>query len=250
VDVAGRVAVVTGGGAGIGEVLSVGLADAGATVVVADRDGAAARRTVARLNDRGRDAVAVEVDVTDDDACRELVARAVELGGPHVLVNNAGGWSAGTDQYPVAGPAVWSATIDLNLRAPMLLAQLCRPAMESLGGGVVVCVASSAGLGTDPYGSPEYAATKAALVRFTTAMGTGADASTTGQRVVCVVPDWVGLPRAVAQYAALPPAQRAALPPLIPPASVLAAVLDLVGNDSARGAVVTLNGGGPARRLA
>jgi NAD(P)-dependent dehydrogenase (short-subunit alcohol dehydrogenase family) len=249
VDVQGKVAVVTGGAAGIGEVLSVGLADAGATVVVADRDGAAARRMVVGLTDRGRDAVAVETDVTDDDACRRLVARAVELGGPHILVNNAGGWSAGTDQYPVAELAVWSAAIDLNLRAPMLLAQLCRPAMEARGGGVVVCVASSAGLGTDRYGSPEYAATKAALVRFTTAMGTGADASTTGQRMVCVVPDWVGLPRAVAQHAALSPTRRAALPPLIPPASVLSAVLDLIGDDTACGTVVTLVGGEPASRL-
>jgi 3-oxoacyl-[acyl-carrier protein] reductase len=246
-DVRGRVAVVTGGGSGIGRVLAVGLAEAGATVLVADRDGNSARQTAAELNDRGLAAIPSEVDVTDDEQCEQLVAHAVELGGPHVLVNNAGGWSAGPDQFPVAERAVWSSAIDLNLRAPMLLTQLCRPAMGAAGGGVVVCLASSAGLGSEPYDSPEYAASKAALVRFTTAMG--GEAGEAAQRFVCVVPDWVGLPRAHDEFAALPASERAGLPPLIPPEDVLAAVLDLVADDAACGAVVTLVGGEPPRRL-
>lgn len=245
-EIRGRVAVVTGGGAGIGRVLAAGLAEAGATVLVADRDGSSARRTATELNDRGLSTIPCEVDVTDDEQCEQLVARAVELGGPHVLVNNAGGWSVGPDQFPVADPATWSAAIDLNLRAPMLLTQLCRPAMDAAG-GVVVCLASSAGLGREPYGSPEYAATKAALVRFTTAMG--GDAGEARQRVVCVVPDWVGLPRAYEQFAALSASDRVGLPPLIPPGDVLAAVLDLIEDDAASGAVVTLVGGEPPRRL-
>jgi NAD(P)-dependent dehydrogenase (short-subunit alcohol dehydrogenase family) len=245
-EVKGRVAVVTGGGSGIGRVLVAGFARAGATVLVADRDEGLARRAAAELSDQGLLAIPWEVDVTDDEQCERLVARAVELGGPHVLVNNAGGWSAGPDQFPIAGPAAWSAAIDLNLRAPMLLTQLCRPAM-SVGGGVVIMLASSAGLGAEPYGSPEYAATKAGLIRFTTAMG--GNAGTAGQRLACVVPDWVGLPRAHDELAALPASQRAALPPLIPPEDVLDAVLALVTDDSASGTVVTLVGGEPPRRL-
>ena len=242
----GRVVVVTGGGSGIGRVLAAGFAKAGATALVADRDLSSARQTAAELTDYGLLAVPCEVDVTNDEHCEQLVARAVELGGPHVLVNNAGGWSAGPDQFPVADPDVWSATIDLNLRAPMLLAQLCRPAMSACG-GVVVMLASSAGLGSERYGSPEYAATKAGLVRFTTAMG--GDASTGGQRFVCVVPDWVGLPRAHAERAALPAAQQAALPPLIPPEDLLNVVLALVADDSASGTVITLVGGEPPQPL-
>jgi NAD(P)-dependent dehydrogenase (short-subunit alcohol dehydrogenase family) len=243
-DLSGRVAIVTGGGSGIGQVLSSGLAAAGATVLVADRDRSSAERTAAELTDQGRRAIPCEVDVTDDNQCERLVARAVDLGGPHLLVNNAGGWSSGPDQFPSADRATWSAAIDLNLRAPMLLSQLCRPAMTSSGGGVVVMVASSAGLGAGPYGSPEYAATKAALIRFTTAM-----AGAAGQRFVCVVPDWVGLPRAQAELAALPSARRAALPPLIPPGEVLDAVLALVADESAGGVVVSLVGGRPPRRV-
>jgi NAD(P)-dependent dehydrogenase (short-subunit alcohol dehydrogenase family) len=239
-DINERVAIVTGGGSGIGQVLAAGLARAGATVLVADRDEDSARRATAELTDQGGRAFACAIDVTDDEQCERLVAHAVKLGGPHLLVNNAGGWSAGPDQYPAADPGVWSATIDLNLRAPMLLTQLCRPAMSACGGGVVVMLASSAGTGSEPYGSPEYAATKAALIRFTTAMGGRAD-----QRVVCVVPDWVGLPRAQDELAALPAAQRAGRPPLIPPADVLDAVLTLVADDDASGTVVTLVGGEP-----
>lgn len=237
---------MTGGGSGIGRVLAIGLAEVGATVLVADRDGTSARQTAEELNNRGLTAIPCEVDVTDDEHCERLVARAVELGGPHVLVNNAGGWSEGPDQFPLADPTAWSAAIDLNLRAPMFLTQLCRPAMCAAG-GVVVCVASSAALGSEPYESPEYAATKAALVRFTTAMG--GEGGQTRQRVVCVVPDWVGLPRAYEELAALPASRRAGLPPLIPPEEVLAAVLGLIDDDSASGAVVALVWGEPPRRL-
>ncbi len=243
-DVSGRVVIVTGGGSGLGQVLSEGMARAGATVLIADRDGAAARQSAADLGDGDLAVIPVECDVTDDRQCAQLVARAGDLGGPHVLVNNAGGWSGG-EQFPAAEVAAWSDAVALNLRAPMLLTQLCRPAMA--GGGVVVNVASSAARGSDPYGSPEYAACKAGLVRFTTAMGRGSDGA--GQRVVCVVPGWVGLPRAHEQLAALPDRDRAALPPLIPPEDVLAATMALVADDRAWGTVVELVGGQPPRRL-
>jgi NAD(P)-dependent dehydrogenase (short-subunit alcohol dehydrogenase family) len=92
-----------------------------------------------------------------------------------------------------------------------------------------------------------YAATKAALIRFTTAMS--GDAGRSGQRIVCVVPDWVGLPRAHDELAALPASRRAELPPLIPPQDVLDVVLALVADDSAAGTVITLTGGEPPRPL-
>ena len=136
----------------------------------------------------------------DDAALAALVARAAELGGPHVVVNNAGGWSPGP-QFPEASPEVWSATLDLDLRAPMLLTQLALPAMVAAGGGVVVGIGSSAGVGVAGYGSPEYAAAKAGLVRFTASVA-GLE-ETHGVRVTAVVPDWIGLDRAVAEVASM-----------------------------------------------
>lgn len=182
-------------------------------------------------------AVAVCADVTDAEQARGVVRVAAELGGPHVLVNNAGGWTRGGRQYPDAEPADWAATLALNLTAPMLLTQLVREPMRRLGGGVVVNVASSAARGDGAYGSPEYAAAKAGLVRLTTSLA-GLD----GVRVTCIVPDWIGLDRAHAEFAALSPAERAVTPPLIPPAQVVDAVLDLIAG-GASGTVVELRGG-------
>ncbi len=82
-------------------------------------------------------------------------------------------------------------------------------------------------------------------MRFTTAP---ADAKATGGRVTAVVPGWIGLPRAEREWAALSEIERAALPPLIPPADVTRTVLDLLAHGEA-GTVVELVGDRPPRRL-
>ena len=98
-----------------------------------------------------------------------MIAYAGRLAGagPHVLVNNAGGGGHVPPHFPDAEPAQWGATLDLNLRGPMLATQLCLEPMRRAGGGAVVNVASSAGLGLGGHPSPEYAAAKAGLIRFT-----------------------------------------------------------------------------------
>src|SRR5689334_702348 len=95
-----RVAIVTGGGSGLGRELTFGLARAGFAVVVADIDGEAAAETAKQAGRRPAtggsarpEAVAVHADVREPARLREVVRVATELGGPHVLVNNAGGWS-------------------------------------------------------------------------------------------------------------------------------------------------------------
>jgi NAD(P)-dependent dehydrogenase (short-subunit alcohol dehydrogenase family) len=82
-----------------------------------------------------------------------------------VLVANAGG--AGAPSFPAADPERWSHTLDLNLRAVMLATQLVLDPMAEAGGGAIITVASVAGLGTTSHDSPEYAAAKAGLMRFT-----------------------------------------------------------------------------------
>ena len=241
-----RLAVVTGAGSGLGRELAVGLSRLGVRVVVADRDLATAAATADLVRAARVQAWPVEVDLTDDDDVRLLAARARDLGGADVLVNNAGGWTPGDAQYPDAPADAWSRTLELNLRSPMLLTQLFLDGLPPAraegpdGAPAVVNVASSAALGTEGYGSPEYAAAKAGLVRFTTSL---ADPVTRRRaRVMAVVPGWIGLDRAVAERDALPPAEREAVS-LVPSERVVRTVLDLVASGDP-GQVVELLGDG------
>ena len=243
-ELQGRVVVVTGGASGLGACLTRAFAQVGSHVVVADRDGAAALDLVAEIRAQGRPATGCRCDVTDEDDVRRLIAVAEELGGVDVLVNNAGGWGGSPVQYPDAPPEDWSAVLDLNLRAPMRAIQLCLAGMRWRGEGAVVNVASSAGIEGSAYGSPPYAVAKAGLVRLTTALASLADE---GVRVTCVVPGWIGLPRAHAERAALSEQDRGRLPELVPPELVAHEVVRLVSEDAAAGTVVELLDGSRRR---
>ena len=244
-ELADKVAIVTGGGAGLGQFLAFGLAEAGAGVVIADLDRAAAEETAGQVKARGAPATAVAGDIREPGAPERLIAAAGELGGPHILINNAGGWTTGGSQYPVAPPEAWGATLDLNLRIPMLLSQLALTPMSRLGGGAIVNVASSAALGFAGYGSPEYGATKAALIRFTATLAGLPESH--GVRMTCVVPGWVGLQRAHEEVAGMPPQQRATTQ-LIPPGQIVAVVLDLIRKGPS-GTVINIPEGGPPRQF-
>lgn len=220
------IAIVTGGGGGLGREITLGLAAAGHGVVVADIDEAAASQTTEQIQGYGVPARSVPADLCDPAAAQRILTVAQDLGGPQILVNNAGGWTSS-----------WATTLALNLTAPMLLTRLALDPMRALGGGAVVNVASTAGLGDEPYAAPDYGAAKAGLIRFTTAMG-----AEPGVRVMCVVPDWIGLPRAHAEWSRLTPAEQAATRPLVPPADIVAVVLDLIAT-GAGGTVVELWGG-------
>jgi NAD(P)-dependent dehydrogenase (short-subunit alcohol dehydrogenase family) len=246
VQLDGRVAVVTGGGAETGREIALRLAAGGALVVVADLDLAAAEGTVRVIEELGGHAAAIEADVTDDGDVRRMIEFAGrDGGGPHVLVNNAGGWGAAN--YLEATPEQWSATLDLNLRGPMLATQLALEPMRAAGGGVVVNIASTAGIATDAYASPEYGAAKAGLIRFTTALGDLRERMNV--RVNCIVPDWIATDRALGELERMTAAERAAAGTLVPMADVAAAVIAFVGDDELTGRVVLLRGGRPRRFL-
>ena len=242
-EVAGRVAVVTGGAAGLGLVIARRLAVEGGLVVVADVDDRAGFEAVSSM---GSSAAFVRADTRVGSDVERMIAFAVErFGGLDVLVNNAGGWGAAN--FPAATPLDWGATLDLNLRAPMLATQLALEPMRSRGGGAVVNVASTAGLGLAPYASPEYGAAKAGLIRFTASVAGLREEM--GVRVNCVVPDWIGLDRAHAELAAMSPVARASAPPFVDPDDVAETVLWFARDDSLAGRVVVMRGGEPRRLL-
>jgi NAD(P)-dependent dehydrogenase (short-subunit alcohol dehydrogenase family) len=166
VELTGKIAIVTGGAMGIGLAVARALADAGAQVVVADRDSEAGRQAAAEVG-----GLFVRVDVSEDDELRRMIAAAKRFGGGlDVLVNNAGGVEE--PLFPDAPVEHWGRVLDVNLRALMLTTQLAIVAMRGRGftAGAVVNVASVAGLGAGPHEAPEYAAAKAGVVRFTAAM--------------------------------------------------------------------------------
>jgi NAD(P)-dependent dehydrogenase (short-subunit alcohol dehydrogenase family) len=205
--IAGHTALVTGAATGTGRAIARRLADEGAQVVVADLD---PRGELVARELGGR---FVRADVTDPNP--ELFA------GLDILVNNAGGGHV-PPHFPEAPPEVWGAKLDLNLRAPMLATQL------ALRQGVkaIVNVASSAGFEDTPHPLPEYAAAKAGLIRFTTALDTPP-----GVRINCIVPGWILTERAVEELQAMTVEERAAAPHAIPMEDVAAAVVRLVQDD-------------------
>ena len=236
-DLAGRVAIVTGGAAGLGEYIVRALAASGASVVVADVQPGS---SVAREGEGPVAFVRCDVRVAAD--LERVVAFASErFGGLDVLVNNAGGVSRGA-QWPHASALEWGATVALNLVGPMLATQLALEPMRARGGGAVVNIASSAGVEWTPYDSPEYGAAKAGLVRFTTATG-----AVPGVRINCIVPHWIGLERAHAELAAMTPAERAAAGPFVEPEAIAETVVWLARDESLAGRVVEMRGGSDRR---
>jgi 3-oxoacyl-[acyl-carrier protein] reductase len=218
-------ALVTGGGGGLGAVIATALAARGAHVIVADADGEAARRTAAQL-----DGTAVRADLATDRGVEAIASATDEL---DVLVNCAGGWGDAANHYPEAAPDEWDAVLTLNLRAPMRLLQHFKPALTRSPVGAAVNISSSAGIGTTAYESPEYGVAKAGLIRLTTAVQGWAP----GLRVSCIVPGWIGLPRAHEEIERLPPDQRTRL---IPPGRIAETVLHLIDDPDSAGRVIVI----------
>lgn len=171
-DLQGKTAIVTGGGTGIGEAVSLKLAERGANVVVNYRSSAEeAEQTAARCEAWGVRAVAAKGDVGEDQDCRRLAQLAFDLGGSiDMLVNNAGAtkFAAHSDLDALSADDFLS-IYRTNLVGAYQMIRAVEPAMKAVGRGAVVNVASIAGL----FGggsSTAYSSSKGALINLTKTM--------------------------------------------------------------------------------
>ncbi|SDV50373.1 SDR family NAD(P)-dependent oxidoreductase [Chitinasiproducens palmae] len=162
-----RVALVTGGAAGIGAAIAARLAT-DCDVIIADRDEEAAQRCAARLNGRRRNVAALAMDAGDADSIAAVCARiAAEWGRCDILVNNAG--IAKTYPFTDYPTDHWQAVLDVNLTGPLLLAQTLVPLMRKQRWGRIVNVASISGIRASA-GRTAYGTSKAAVMGLTRQM--------------------------------------------------------------------------------
>jgi 3-oxoacyl-[acyl-carrier protein] reductase len=159
-----RVALVTGGGQGIGAAVAARLAAGGASVGVLDINAEAAESVAADIRASGGRALALAADVTD----REQVTAAVDttvaaLGGLHILVNNAG-VTRDNLLFKMTDDD-WTTVVDVHLRGAFLLTQLAQKHMVEVGYGRVISLSSASALGNR--GQANYAAAKAGIQGFT-----------------------------------------------------------------------------------
>ena len=167
-DFAGRVALVTGGGSGLGQAAARILAGRGARVVVADVNDAGGAETVEQCQEAGSEAVFAHTDVTQEDQVEAAVATAVDTWGRlDAALNNAGttGPSKPTADYTLEE---WNAVVALNLTSVFLCLKHEIPQMVSQGGGAIVNTSSGAGL-VGFAGLPGYVATKHGVIGLTRA---------------------------------------------------------------------------------
>lgn len=165
----GRVAVVTGGGTGIGRAIALGLADVGADVVVAGRRSGPLEQVVAEISGRGRRGLAVCTDVTDEAAMIDLAEAATSFGPLWVWVNNAGGLQ-GEPMGSLVDTSVasWHTTFERNLTSVFLSARVASSRLHD--GGAMLNLSSTA---TATRGAPThgvYSAAKVALNHLTQTM--------------------------------------------------------------------------------
>ena len=248
-NIAGKVAVVTGGaGGGSGGAISARLATEGANVVVVDVDQDAGAQQVHAITEAGGSATFFAADVRHPATVNVLMDFVdAQFGGLDVVVNNA------TDDPGGRGPLdEWAKSIDIDLLGPALLLRASVERMRKRGGGAVVNVGSTSAL---PHGDghstwPAYDAAKAGIIRLTTSLDW---LRQDGIRVNCLVPGWIASPPVRSYVDSLSDDQRRerGVPDrLLTPDEVASAVLRLLVDDSLAGRVLLLRNDQPPALIA
>lgn len=189
-DLSGKVAIVTGGGSGIGRQMATGLAEAGADVVLCARKVERCEEAAEEIGKLGVRALAMACDVRNPDEVQAVVYQTqMELDRIDILVNNAGtSWGAPAEDYPLEG---WQKVIDVNLTGVFLMAQAAGRVMIEQQGGKIVNIASVAAFGGAPpemMNAVAYNASKAGVVGFTRDLAT--KWARHGINVNAIAPGW------------------------------------------------------------
>jgi NAD(P)-dependent dehydrogenase (short-subunit alcohol dehydrogenase family) len=165
IDLKGKVAVVTGAGRGIGKAIAIGLAEAGADVVLAARTAAQLEKTAEEIRSKGCQGLPVPTDVTRKEAVERLMSTAVnQFGCLHILVNNAAIMSPAALMEQTEDD--WDKVMAVNLKAYFLCAQAAGRYMIEQKYGKIINMASTGGVIAGPKNA-SYHSSKAAIIHFT-----------------------------------------------------------------------------------
>ncbi len=189
-DLQGRIALVTGGAQGIGRAIAEELAEAGATIVLADVNEAKLAETVAEMESRGKVAAGFAINVANQESIK-AGAKAIQekFGKVEILVNNAG---ITRDNLALRmKPEDWDLVLNINLTGAFLLTQALLPRMLRNGWGRIVNIASVVGR-TGQAGQVNYAASKAGLIGFTRSLAR--EVASRGITVNAVAPGYIETP--------------------------------------------------------
>jgi len=244
-----KVVIVTGGSGGIGAALCERFAEEGAKVVIFDLNAEGAGQVAARIRERGGQASAYRVDITDYAGIVAAVARVEGEQGPvDVLVNNAG-WDHAA-RFLDTDPELWDKIININLKGPINLHHAVLKGMVARGKGRVVNIASDAGrVGSS--GESVYSACKGGIIAFTKTMAREVARKQINVNVVCPGPTDTPLFRDFAGEGESGIKLRTALEKAIPfgrlgqPGDVVGMVCFMASDDAAfiTGQVVSVSGG-------
>jgi len=245
----GKVAAVTGAASGIGQAAAVAFALEGAGVVIVDKDQEQGELVARNIKDQGGDVLFVPTDIAQETEVQEMIGEVTSRWGHlDILVNNAGiYYQADVVDTP---SDVWNNVLAVNLSAAFLCTKYAAPVMIRGGGGVVINVASEAGL-VGIKGQVAYNVSKGGMIALTRSCAV--DLAERGIRVNCVCPGTSDTPlvREAVNRASDPAAARRALEEVRPlnrlgkPEEIAAAILYLASNEAAyaTGAILSVDGG-------
>jgi NAD(P)-dependent dehydrogenase (short-subunit alcohol dehydrogenase family) len=185
-----KVALITGAGSGIGQAMAILFAKEGARVVIADREPSYVKETLATIRQNQGEALFVDGDVSNASHVKQMVQAAItNYNRLDILVNNAGVLLTGTvvdlDEND------WNRLMAVNLTGVFLCSKYAIPLMIPQGGGVILNIASTAGLGAG-YHRAAYSASKGGMIALTRSMAL--DHSANGIRINCLCPGPVDTP--------------------------------------------------------
>jgi meso-butanediol dehydrogenase/(S,S)-butanediol dehydrogenase/diacetyl reductase len=243
-----KIAIITGGGDGLGQASAVLFAKEGASVVVADMDPARGMKTVDMIKNQNGEAMFVEVDVSKEDSVKNMVEKVVDAYGRiDILVNSAGIFIEAT----VLNTSVedWDKIMAVNLRGIFLGCKYVIPEMIKAGKGSIVNIGSEAGI-TGWENATAYAASKGGVVNMTRCLAL--DFAEHNIRANCVCPGTTETPMLKKALAIAPDPKKARrffeARPLLRlgrPEEIAAGILYLASDESlyATGAILSIDGG-------